>query len=105
MSKELDAFEEFESKLQNHPFVQNVRRVGGEERIEAGHENSSTSYYDVHLSKADVAVIAAEQADGVAGDPFSDRLNELNNFVELTLGGGYGDYRDGVLHVEFTYHR
>lgn len=105
MSDELATFNTFENRLREHSAVQSLSRAGGEETIEAGHKNESTSHYDVHVTPATKQKIAEEQADGVEGDPFSETLDELLNFVELTLNGSPGEYTNGVLHVSFTYHR
>ena len=105
MSDELDTFDTFERRLRGHDAVQSISRDGGEEQIEAGHKNQVTSYYDVHLTPAAKKTIAEEQADGVEGDPFSETLDGLTNFIELTLNGSPGEYNNGVLHISFTYNR
>ena len=105
MSDEIEAFEKFESELEQHPSVAHLKRDGGEERLVAGETNSVTSHYAVHLTEDAQKSISTEQAEGVPGDPDSETLRGVQNFIELSLGGSPSDYVDGTLYASFTYHR
>jgi hypothetical protein len=112
-------FDDVEKQLRAHKAVDHLSEdyTNFSRRNEPGEEHSATQAYFLHLTADAQATISTELANSV-DNLDSDTLQELQNYIELELGGSPGEYYEteqdlpgdvsfaeaGVLAASFTYY-